>query len=183
MKLLLVDLDGTLINLVAFKEAFFTQIEEKYKVPAKSVTELYNEVKLLEKWPNLLIKELNGSFNLPEQEVRDIFESCFSKIILIKPTIHYLSKFDGTKYIFSFGDTEFQTRKIAQFHLEAMVNGIIITLEKKLEYLRKLVHEKSLTLDGATYNDVTVLDDDTQLLDNIRAQFPWIKAVNVADTV
>jgi hypothetical protein len=94
-----------------------------------------------------------------------------------------MAKFEGKKYIFSFGDYEFQMQKINQFQLETAVDGIFITLDLKIDYLSKMIENDTVIIDAVAYTEVTLVDDDLEFLNEVHTNFPWIKTVFVTDIV
>lgn len=183
MKLLLIDLDATLIDLRDFKEHLFTQLEAQCSIPQEKSKSVYESVKLKDRWPKLFLDQLRESYHIPIETLKNIFESCYPKLILNEKIVEYLRKFEGKKYIFSFGTHDFQMRKINQFQLERLVDGIMITLEKKVDYLTKMIENETVVIDSVAYSEVTMIDNSQEVLEDIRARFPWIKTVLVRDMI
>jgi FMN phosphatase YigB (HAD superfamily) len=178
MKLLLIDLDNTLIDVSGFKEYLFSCLLENFDISKEESHSRYNSIKLKDNWPDLFIKEMFKEFHIPEEKLRTIFEECFSKIRVNKKILDFLNNFEGKKYILSFGPNTFQLKKITLFKLDKLVDGIYITLENKIDFIGKLVKDDQLIIENHSYNDVTLIDDDEELLMNIESKFPWIDTLN-----
>ena len=178
MKLLLIDLDSTLIDLSVFVKGSFAEIALVCDMSIDEVLKIYNEVKLLDNWPEILFQKLFELTNTPVTDIAKIFEEHMENIRLNMPIADYLDTFDGQKYIFSRGPQDFQMKKIKQFNLDKKVDGIFITKEKKIDYLKQFVIDKSFIIDKNQFNEVEIMDNDIRFLNEVNTEYPWIKTVN-----
>jgi len=183
MNLLLIDLDDTLIDVSGFKKYLFSQLSQKCSIPEIESLKHYQTVKLLDRWPELFLNKLHEQYGMKVSELQEIFSSCFSQLKLNEKTLTFLRNFEGKKYIFSFGTHDFQMQKITYFHLEKEVDGILITLENKADYLERFIKQNAVVIDNQRYSHVTMIDNKEELLEEVKKRFPWIQAHNVTDTV
>ncbi len=183
MKLLLIDLDDTLIILTEFKLHLFGDLSKKYSIDIAILKDIYDEVKVKDKWPEQFMNRLHNIYEISLNELMQIFESAFTLITLNKTAITYLEKFDGVKYIFSFGGKDFQMKKINKFALEKLVKGVLITLDKKDYFLTQFFKDESLELDGVLFDDVFIVDNNQGFLDKIKERQPGIKTININSVV
>jgi FMN phosphatase YigB (HAD superfamily) len=177
------DLDSTLLDLSAFKQGLFSTLAKEHSIPSEKVKKIYDEVKKQKNWPQLFAEKLHTEYNCLVDDFFKVFNENLKQIKLIQKSMDYMAKFEGKKYIFSFGDYEFQMQKINQFQLETAVDGIFITLDLKIDYLSKMIENDTVIIDAVAYTEVTLVDDDLEFLNEVHTNFPWIKTVFVTDIV
>lgn len=177
MKLLLMDLDDTLIDTATFKRVFFQKLATVYDIDMEEVLRVYEDFRSkldMDDW----ICDFTMAF---DQEVwfssKDL-ERMGVPVIAHKEMVEFVTKFTGTKIIFSLGNIKLQKQKIAVAQLKNLFNSIIITNKSKIDVLSAWAKDKSLVIDDKEYDEVVLVDDNEQFLEQVRALFPWIITLN-----
>lgn len=177
MKLLLMDLDDTLIDTATFKQAFFLKLASVYELDIEQVLQIYEDYRTkldMDDW----IYDFTMAF---DQEVwfssKDLGRMGLP-IEVNKEMVEFVKKFTGTKMIFSFGNIKLQKQKIELAQLKNLFNSIMITNKSKLDVLTAWVKDETLVIDGVVYDQVVLVDDKESFLQNVRELFPWIITLN-----
>lgn len=180
MKLLLVDLDDTLIDTSSFKKDFFQKIADQFGVSASEIDQIYEIQKKghIEGWVKEFEKLLSQKYNKPVGFLDPIVRSSLQHLLLKKDVFEYVKKFEGYKVLLTYGDTELQKEKIKILGLEKHLDDIIITSEKKINYLSAIISETHVTLNNRDFSDVVALEDKESIIADIRAKYPWIRTIH-----
>ncbi len=182
MKLLLMDLDDTLIDTAAFKHALFQKIASVYEIDIEHVLTVYQEYRSrldMDDW----IYDFTMAF---DQEVwfssKDLGRMGIP-IVAHKEMVEFVKKFTGTKVIFSLGNIKLQKQKIEVAQLRNLFNSIIITNKSKIDVLAAWATNGALVIDNVEYKDVVLVDDNEKFLEQVRELFPWIITLNPSQMI
>ncbi|MGB4966221.1 MAG: hypothetical protein WBO77_03895 [Microgenomates group bacterium] len=177
MKLLLMDLDDTLIDTALFKQALFQKLASVYDIDIEQVLQVYEDFRSkldMDDW----IYDFTMAF---DQEVwfstKDL-ERMGLPIVAHKEMVEFVKKFTGTKIIFSLGNIKLQKQKIELAQLKNLFNSIIITNKSKIDALKAWSQDGTLVIDNVRYDEVVLVDDNEPFLENVRELFPWITTLN-----
>lgn len=177
MKLLLMDLDDTLIDTAAFKDSFFQKLANIYEIDIEHVLQVYEEFRSkldMDDW----VYDFTMAF---DQEVwfssKDLPRLGVT-INVQEEMVEFVKKFNGTKVIFSLGNVKLQKQKIEIAQLRNLFNSIIITNKSKVDVLAAWAANEALIIDNVEYKDVVLVDDNQKFLDQVRELFPWIMTLN-----
>ncbi len=186
MKLLLIDLDDTLIDTTSHKRHVFIQLAKILHVSVSQVEELYEKQK--EKghnngWIRDFEQLLSDIFHKPVGFLSPILRQTIVKIPLNTHIVNYVKKSDAYKVIFSYGDLEYQNLKISLLELEKEVDELIITPEYKMKFLHTVISDNRVILNNTEYSDVTIIDNDQAFNQDIKRQYPWITVIDPNDLV
>lgn len=185
MKLLLVDLDDTLIDTKSFKHNLFNSIAKTYNAPLDEIQTVYQELKKEDSMANWKKRFEEGLAHTLAQNIildRPISES-ISTLTLMQPTVNFMETFQGDTIIFSYGDPDIQHEKINSLRLAGKCSDIIITTDKKDVFLKTIISGERVILNNKEYTDVAIIDNDEALLSYVKNQYPWIKGINPVDLV
>src|SRR5689334_17437607 len=130
MKLLLIDLDDSLIHTSKAKELLLQSIAKSTKTPFKEVEALYESLKNLpleEDWELRLAQLLHAKTGIDPAHIMALIDKNIQQIEINIPILRYLKTFDGYKVLYSFGRRGFQEKKIRLLGIKELVNEIIIT--------------------------------------------------------
>lgn len=182
-KVLLIDLDDTLLDTNDLKLRIFEKLE---KMGVKDCARYYIQSKVSvgpeNRW-NFLAKKLEQEYSLKKNKIFEIINREVKKIKINKNILKFLKKFKGKKIIFSLGDEDFQLKKIEAAKLKKYVDKILITNLDKSLFLKQFLKEETAVFDGVEYSDVTLLDDRVELISRIKNKYPWIKSLHVSDII
>lgn len=177
MKLLLMDLDDTLIDTTSFKQALFQKLAHVYELDIEQVLQMYEDFRSkleMDDW----LYDFTMAF---DQDVwfssKDLGRMGLP-IETNKEMIEFVKKFNGTKIIFSLGNIKLQKQKIELAQLKELFNSIMITNKSKLDVLTAWVKDNVLVIDTIEYDEVILVDDNEKFLQNVRELFPWIITLN-----
>lgn len=176
MKLLLMDLDGTLLDATYFKQRLFALIAQAYNVSEARVIRVYTENKVsmtTDNWLDSFIQTFAQKSNR-KPDIAKLKQAIFDELRVNTLQLNFLRNFDGYKVIFTFGNEKFQKDKMACLQLQRFVDDIIITQEDKIKYIDSLMQSDSLNIKGTPYKEVTIVDDDVRFLIHIKKKYPWI---------
>ncbi len=177
MKLLLVDLDDTLIDTSFFKKELFNNIALNLNVSVEAINDIYNNLKAthtMHNWKNNFQAQLS-SLSKNDVNIDAHLQESIKKIPINKKVIEYVNKFDGRKILFSYGDPEVQKMKIDGLGLSELFSDHIITPNNKISSLKQMISGNSIFYKNDYYYDVTLIDNEESMLTVVKAQFPWIK--------
>ncbi len=174
MKLLLVDLDDTLIDTATFKRSFFERLALVYELEYEKISEMYEEYKNKID-TNDWINDFTMAF---DQEIwfssKDIPRMGLS-INVNKEILDFVTHFSGEKIIFSYGNEKLQQAKIDAAKLRDVFRKVVVTHRDKFTVLEEWISgDHALSVDGSEYTDIVVIDDNEKFVEKIRANYPWI---------
>ena len=185
MKLLIVDLDDTLVDTTSFKTKLFQSISSAYPISFDEVEQIYQILKKenhMDNWSGRFQETLSKKV---KQEV--IIDSSISETVrgltIIEPVLSYVKKFDGYKVIITYGDPNIQNQKIKALHLSDYIDDIIITTEKKELLLPTIIEGEQVILKKNRYHEVTLIDDHQGFLSFVQSHYRWINAINTLNLV
>lgn len=172
MRVLIVDLDDTLIKTSEFKEDLFKELALRCKVEEEVVRKIYQEIRgrsPLSDWFELLPEELALQYKLDPQGIQKIIIENIPKIKIMQDTLNFVKKFNGKKIVLSFGNEKFQMLKIKGLKLDQYFDEIHITNGWKIDFLPSLVKES---------DEVLFIDNNQEVLDDVKQNFSWIKVIS-----
>lgn len=184
MKLLLVDLDDTLIDTVTFKSNIFNNLATKLTIPPTLVHQLYDQNKQthgVRNWLANFTQLVSTQTHISATEIEKIILETMNSISVNAAVLRYVKAFEGYKVIFSQGDDTFQRKKISVAQLHLHVDEVLVTHDDKLDFLTTFVHDKEFILHNKSYSDVTIIDNLSPLLDRINMKFPWMHIIKTAN--
>ena len=186
MKLLLIDLDDTLIDTTSHKKEVFSELSKTLNISITQINTLYEEQKIkghMQGWIKEFEALLSNRLHITPGFLHPILQKTVSKIPINSHVIDYVRKTDAYKVIFSYGDLDYQHLKIKLLDLEKEVHKIIITPDYKLNFLNSIIEEDHVMLNNTSYSDVTIIDNDIRLNHDIKHQYPWINVIDPKDLV
>lgn len=182
-KVLLIDLDDTLLNTQDLKLRIFERLKNegikdcsKFYVRSKEIVGPHS------RW-EVFAQELESECKISKKKIFKIIHQEVKKIKINESILNFLKKFKGKKIIFSLGDEAFQMEKIKSSRLEKFVDKILITKGDKALFLKQFIKGKKVLFDDKEYCDITLLDDRVEFLDEIKKTYPWIKTLHVSDII
>ncbi len=184
MKLLLIDLDDTLVDTKSFKADLFSKLSVLTGITSDEIQENYKKVLhagRLVSWSDQFVEAVSQVTGTSVEKIHTILMDSLKSIRLNENAYNYFLKFDGFKTIFSYGQEAIQKIKIKAVGLDSHADNIIITQKPKPETLESLIKENQIIIDGKTFEDVTLVDNHQFILDEVSKKFPWIKCINVTE--
>ncbi len=177
MKLLLMDLDGTLLDSAYFKQQLFKHVSKACGVQEEKVLKAYETYSVpitVDNWLESFIKTVSEN-GTKKPDIAKLKQAIFDEIRVNILQLNFLRNFDGHKVIFTFGNEKFQKEKIEYVQLMRFVDDVLITQQNKIDFIDSLVQYDSLNLKEIQYKDVTIVDDDAKFLAQVHDKYPWIK--------
>ncbi|MBN1169159.1 HAD hydrolase-like protein [Candidatus Woesebacteria bacterium] len=176
-KLILVDLDDTLIDTSEYKKLLFTYLSNKLSIPKKRVESAYSLLRkpgLKDGWIGELIDMLCD--DIVQEKERLVQESIeiTKNLPVFKNVIEHVASCDGKKIILTQGDEKLQLAKVNYHQLKKYFSDIIIVNGDKVEYLKLMIGENSLKIKGETYKYVDIIDNKVNLYSGFE-KYSWIK--------
>lgn len=185
MKLLLMDLDGTLLDSLYFKQQLFKLVANAYDVKKTFVIQTYeaNTIPItVDSWLDSFIQTISN-VSKKKPDVAKLKHAIFDELRVNILQLNFLRNFDGFKVILTFGNEQFQKEKIACVQLKRFVDDIIITQQKKTDFFDSLVQYDKLIIKETEYTSVTVVDDNVAFLNHINQKYPWITTFEKDDLI
>lgn len=182
-KLLLIDLDDTLADIVDLKKDIFNSLKDLGIRDSEVIYERIKRNVSGDNWLMFFAGELESESGVKRDLIYGTLLEAVSRLKPNPKMLAYLKEFNGTKILYTFGNRKFQLQKIHALGLQEALDSIIIftegTPESKVEALKKYLHldKKSLKIKGQNYQDVTFVDNSQDLLDMVNREYPWIKTV------
>lgn len=177
MKLLLCDLDGTLIDTARFKEELFDRIATIFELERTEVESVYAQYKYRiesDDWINDFTLAFDRDIWFT---TKDLKRMGFVLHPILK-IVTFAKQFDGEKKIFTFGSDKLQNYKVDSAGIRNIFSSIIITPKPKTELLEKWTKNDSLIIDGVVYDEVVIIDDNEWYLGEVNKHFPWITTMH-----
>lgn len=182
-KLLIVDLDDTLIGTSLFKNLLFKRISKITNLREKKVKEIYKEAKkenykkLINSFVNKISQESNKSKVILEKEIY----SQVKNIKINKKVFNFVKKFKGDKILLTLGNRKLQSAKIDFLEEKEKISRhfkkIIILDKDKVEFINSLIKDSSFQIENKKYQHLIILDDKSDLFLNL-SKYLWIKVIN-----
>jgi FMN phosphatase YigB (HAD superfamily) len=183
-KLLLVDLDDTLIDTSEYKKLLFKLLSKRLSISKDRVRSEYLELGELtgqNGWIGKLIDRLVEVFGADKEK---IIRECI-EIVRNLPVIDKILKhsIDSSKYkiIFTQGDRELQQAKISYHKLDRHFDDTIIVSGDKVEFLKSRMSDNELNLRNRNYYDVEIIDNKVGLFSGLE-KYSCIKIID-ADSI
>lgn len=185
MKLLIVDLDDTLVDTTSFKKKLFQSISSTYAITPDEVEHIYQTLKKenhMYNWSGRFQDELSKKID-HKVTIDTLISETVSNLKVIEPVLTYVKKFDGYKVIITYGEPVIQNQKINTLNLSDYVDDFIITPEKKEIFFPSIIEGEHVILKKERYHDVTLIDDQKGFLSFVQSHYRWINAINTLDLV
>ena len=182
-RLLLVDLDGTLINIDNFKNAIFTSLSNESSLSFNKVKNIYSDVRRganKENWPLRFAGKISKITGAPKSRLYDLIFDEIKAVKLQTKTLNFVKKYQGIKILFTLGDNKLQNTKIKFLELDKYFDRVIVVPTSKLKYLEPLIKNNYMKINGRLFNEVLIVDDMDVLMKKL-LKYPWIKVLNPKD--
>ncbi len=139
-----IDFDGTLYDTSKFFNDFI-ELCNKYKVTAEDVYNLRNKNLGLFNLDELALN-IKNKYNLKNSFIKST-EKLYNKKYLYKDTVKFLKKYykNHNLYILSYGETNYQSKKINCCNIKKYFKDIIITQDKSKE---NIDYKKGIFIDN-----------------------------------
>lgn len=182
-KILIVDLDDTLIYTSPFKKKLFLKLSQESGLSYSRIKEIYSICK--EKgYKDLFYRFSRSIYDVSKMDSKKFGDLLFSevrKLRIKRKVLNYVRSFRGYRLLLTLGDKEFQKAKLVyledKIKLSRLFNKVKIIGTNKFRYLKSLLNGKSLWFDGRKFDEVFILDDRASVFEGLR-KFPWIKILN-----
>lgn len=185
MKLLIVDLDDTLVDTTSFKKKLFNSISSSYPITPDEVELTYQTLKKenhMDNWILRFQEKLSKKIGT-QVIIGSLISETVGTLKVIEQVISYVKKFDGHKVLITYGDPVIQNQKIKALHLSDYIDEIFITTKKKELYLPTIIEGEHVILKEVRYHDVTLIDDEKGFLSFVQTHYRWINAINTLNLV
>lgn len=172
---LFIDFDSTIFDSGKFKDILFGALKTT-GADSLSIEETYELVCRDYKYsPDKHVALLKQRLNIDDGEANYLAEEAYKKTpdFIYSDAIEFLKKIDRSVYevnILSFGDDDFQRKKIANSRIENYFDHIFVTEEQKWICLTKMV---------ARDEHFIMIDDRGDTINNIGRQFPQSLAIEI----
>ncbi|HLL60118.1 MAG TPA: hypothetical protein VK338_00200 [Candidatus Nitrosocosmicus sp.] len=183
MKLLVIDFDGTLADTRTFKTKMFEELEKICGISVEMLNNIYNEL-----WQGYGIQDWTPFYTkLSEQSgisvdiLEKSIQTSMKHLHFIPLTEKFVREFRGYKILLSYGDKEFQKKKIELSEANLLFDKVILTDDSKINVLKGLASLNSLVIDGEEYEDIILIDDNKKFLQEVREQLPFIKVIDIEE--
>lgn len=179
MKLLLMDLDDTLIDTSSFKKDIQKTLALLCKTEISTIELNYAATKTA--YGNLLddfFRKLSEEFGVSNEDIRSANLECIKRIKIKRNVLEYMRNFDGFKVIFTYGNQWVQENKIKLLDLEREAGKVMVLQGAKIRELDKIVDGQMVVIETQKYANVTLVDDNQKFLDEVMNKYPFIKIVN-----
>lgn len=182
MKLLLVDLDDTLINTSSYKQVMLEKVSQLVKGEVSQITDLYQQSKQAGYFnPQIFRKLIEEKYHINQDLVIKAVMDSMSVISVNQPVFNLLKNFPGKKGILTFGDNLFQRQKISRLDLDRLVDYIYVVQGSKVDFIKSLIKGKFIDIGGELFSEITIVDDQTMDLVKLSELYPWIKVINTKE--
>lgn len=183
-KLLLVDLDDTLVNTRLFKQGLFSDISKTLLLDIPLIEKIYEEtLPARHNMWSVFMEKISTLDHVQRPKLEQIVDQNISKTRINKEILERVKRFEGQKILFSLGEKEFQLRKLKLLNLEHLFDEIFVTHEPKIEFFRKNVNQNALNAFNGNYQDVTVVDDHKDFINDLSTEFPWVKVIDAKSLI
>ena len=181
MKLLLIDIDDTLVQTTKFRLELVKKFDE---LGVKNNEEIYSQIRTsidVPSWIDLYCELLARDHELSADDFKKVYMETLQNIQVNEPVVEFLKNFAGTKVVYSFGNHELQHIKLNVTKLLPYFDKTIITTEDKASYLSRHIKDQTFVLDGQVYDDVTLVDD--RYIEEYKKNYPWFKVIDVKEII
>ncbi len=148
-KVLIIDLDDTLINTTLFKKTLFLCLAKESGLNFKEIQKIYDNIKK-DGYKNLitkLCKAISANSKAKEKLLESIIYERIKEISLKKKIIKYVKNFSGIKILLTLGDRKIQSAKIKvlkeKWNIDRYFNKVIIINQDKLKFLKSFIKSDS----------------------------------------
>ena len=138
MNLLLIDLDDTLIDTGDLKKRMIEQLAVLCQTSESAITAVYNSIRnpqSVVNWFNKFSEEVAKQNGADLERIKQVIVDAIPQTQVHQHVLHFVKDFNGHKVIFSFGDPEYQKKKITLLGLNHFFDQILITEISKLAFL------------------------------------------------
>jgi FMN phosphatase YigB (HAD superfamily) len=181
MKLLLVDLDDTLIDTSNFKKILFKSLTEKTGLPVGLIKTKYESLKINHQlgigWPEKLSSDLSEISKVSKSILIGIIYECTNSLRGNIRLLDFLKSSPHVKYILTSGDKKFQKKKIDNLGLGKYIDGVIYCFNDKEKKVKSFINKTGMLINGVYFDNVEIIDDKDYLLKGL-LKYRWIKVTH-----
>lgn len=184
MKLLLIDIDDTLIQTTKFRLELVKKFDE---LGVKNSEEIYSQIRTsmdVPSWIDLYCELLARDHELSAEYFKKVYLETLQNIQVNEPVVEFLKNFEGTKVIYSFGNHELQQLKLETTNLTPHFDHTLVATQNKVDYLTSFISPTTpttLILGNTPFTDVTLVDD--RYIEEYKKNYPWFKVIDVREII
>ncbi|BCX14626.1 MAG: hypothetical protein KatS3mg088_309 [Patescibacteria group bacterium] len=182
-KILIVDLDDTLIYTSPFKKKLFLKLSQESGLSYSRIKGIYSICKEKD-YKDLYYRFSRSIYDVSKMDSKkfgDILFSEIRKLRIKRKVLNYVRNFKGYRLLLTLGDRKIQKAKIDyledKIKLYGLFDKVKIISTDKFSYLKSLLKGRSLWFEEKKFNKVFILDDRGSVFEGLR-KFSWIKILN-----
>lgn len=181
LKLILVDLDDTLVDAKDFKRTLLKTLAAETKLDPNKINQAYESLRkrqvLGNGWPTKLATILSKQCNSDREVLTKKIYECAQTIKINEDVLEYVKKLSGKKVIITVGDQKIQQSKIEYLELKKHFDKVVYLSKDKIGFITRRVAKNGLKYEGKIYDSVTLVDDRIDLLTEA-TKFPWLRIIH-----